>query len=105
MQRYDLIFDGNIAAGQDLSTVKQRLAELYGVSIQEVERLFAHPPIVIKRDLDESAAMSDKAEFETTGALCRLQRTETQDHDANGLRSPCHRRSPEWSAAFLRSAQ
>ena len=72
MLRYDLIFDGDIAEGQNLNDVKEKLATLYNVNVSEIERLFATLPIIVKRDLDYATAIRDKAEFETTGARCRL---------------------------------
>ena len=82
MLRYDLIFDGEVADDQNLTDVKKRLADLYTVSVSEIDRLFANPPIVIKRNLDYPTAISDKAEFEATGARCRLAASDEKDSTA-----------------------
>ena len=96
MLQYDLIFDGDIAEGQYLNDVKQKLAALYNVSISEIERLFANPPLIIKRNLDYTTALKDKAEFEATGARCRLvESTEQGDDTTADSDQPKTRKRPK----------
>jgi hypothetical protein len=72
MQRYRLIFDGHIQAQASPEEVRRRLADLFQVETDQIESLFARPPVVLKEGLVYEEALRDKADFEATGALCRL---------------------------------
>ena len=74
MQRYRLIFDGHIQAQVSREDVQRQLADLFQVEPEEIEALFSKPPVVLKNDLDYEDALKDKASFEATGAICRLER-------------------------------
>ena len=73
MQRYRLIFDGRYQPRQYPDEVLDRLADLFQVEPHQVKSLFANPPVVLKEDLTYEEALGDKATFEATGALCRLE--------------------------------
>lgn len=73
MQRYRLIFDGHIQPQTSPEDVQRRLADLFQVPPEQINDLFARPPVVLKEDLGYEDALKDKASFETTGALCRLE--------------------------------
>ena len=73
MQRYRLIFEGRISPQASREAVERRLADLFQVPPHEIETLFRRVPLVLKEDLDHDAALKDKADFEATGALCRLE--------------------------------
>jgi len=73
MQRYRLIFDGHIQPNASPEDVQRQLADLFQVEPAEIKALFANPPVVLKEDLDYDEALQDKAGFEATGAICRLE--------------------------------
>jgi hypothetical protein len=73
MRRYRLIFEGHIQSGQSRDQVQRRLADLFQVSPEEIETLFSRAPVVLKEDLDYDRALADKADFDATGAVCRLE--------------------------------
>ena len=73
MQRYKLIFDGQIQPDASPEEVRRKLAELFQVQPAQIEALFTKSPIVLKENLDYREALEDKAGFEATGALCRLE--------------------------------
>jgi hypothetical protein len=77
MQRYRLIFDGHLQPQASREEVQRQLADLFQVSPEQVETLFSKPPVVLKEDLDYDTALKDKASFEATGALCRLEAQST----------------------------
>ena len=77
MQRYRLIFDGHIQPQASREEVQRQLADLFQVSPGQVEALFSKPPVVLKEDLEYDTALKDKASFEATGALCRLEAQST----------------------------
>jgi hypothetical protein len=73
MQHYRLIFDGHFQARQSREDVVRRLADLFQVDPHQINTLFSNPPVVLKEDLSYQEALKDKAAFEATGALCRLE--------------------------------
>lgn len=73
MQRYRLIFDGHIQPNATREEVQRLLADLFKVDPVEIEALFSKPPVTLKQDLDYDEALTDKASFEATGAICRLE--------------------------------
>lgn len=73
MQRYRLIFDGHIQPKVSREDVQRQLADLFQVEPDQIEALFSKPPVVLKEDLDYDDALKDKASFEATGAICRLE--------------------------------
>jgi len=73
MQRYRLIFDGHIQPQVSREDVQRQLADLFQVEPDQIEALFSKPPVVLKENLDYDDALKDKASFEATGAICRLE--------------------------------
>ncbi|MDJ0666239.1 MAG: DUF1189 family protein [Desulfobacterales bacterium] len=73
MTTYRLIFEGRVQPGHDPETVKQNLADLFGVAVAEVETLFSGDPVVLKEGLDADTARRDQEAFEATGAVCRME--------------------------------
>lgn len=73
MTSYQLIFEGQIQEGHRPHEVRQNLAALFGVPVAEIENLFDNAPVILKDGLDAGTAREDKAAFEKTGALCRMQ--------------------------------
>lgn len=55
---YALVFQGGILAGFERAQVMQRFGELFGLSVEDVEKVFGHPRVVLKRNLDHAAATS-----------------------------------------------
>ena len=53
---YALVFQGDILAGFEREQVMQRFGELFGLSVEDVEKIFGHPRVVLKRNLDQAAA-------------------------------------------------
>lgn len=73
MQRYRLIFDGHTQPQVSREDVQRQLADLFKVEPNQIEALFSKPPVVLKEELDYDDALKDKASFEATGAICRLE--------------------------------
>ena len=82
MKSYQLIFEGRIQDGYDPDEVKRNLASLFAVPISEIESLFSGRPVVLKDGLDADTARQDKAAFEKTGAICRME------EESRSARSP-----------------
>lgn len=71
-QGYALVFDGKIAEGQEIDTVKERLAALFKLPAPHVEKLFSGRSVTLKRGLSAGDAERLAALFAKAGALCRL---------------------------------
>ena len=53
---YALVFQGDILEGFERAQVMQRFGELFGLSAEEVAKVFGHPRVVFKRNLTHAAA-------------------------------------------------
>ena len=71
-EKFNLVFEGKIAPGQEEGAVKAALMKLLKTDDSGVERLFSGSTVTIKKDLDQATAAKFQQAFETTGALCML---------------------------------
>ncbi|THF66298.1 DUF898 domain-containing protein [Pseudothauera nasutitermitis] len=55
---YALVFQGGILAGFEREQVMERFGELFGLSVEDVEKIFGHPRVVLKRNLSEQSAQA-----------------------------------------------
>jgi len=46
---FEIVFEGEIRSGENLTAVKRRIAELYRVDYPKIEPIFSNYPIVLKR--------------------------------------------------------
>lgn len=53
---YTLVFGGGILSGFEREQVMQRFGQLFRASAADVETIFGHPRVVLKRNLDRAAA-------------------------------------------------
>ncbi|MEZ4524470.1 MAG: heavy metal-binding domain-containing protein [Desulfobacterales bacterium] len=74
-KKYDLIFEGKVAEGQNRSTVAKNLMNLLKTDQSGVKRLFSGEPAVIKKGMDRETAMKYKQAVNKAGALCRIEET------------------------------
>lgn len=77
-QSFQIIFEGKIQEGQDLSQVKQRVADLFRISGGDVEKLFCGKTLVVRRNLSEQDALKYQQAFEEAGAICQVIREEPE---------------------------
>jgi uncharacterized protein YbjQ (UPF0145 family) len=71
--RYKVVFSGEIIAGQELETVKKRVAALYKVPVERCESMFSGHLVTVKDDLDYPTAQKYQKAFERAGAICRIE--------------------------------
>lgn len=69
---YALVFQGNVLDGFERPQVMQRFGELFGLPVEEVERVFGHPRVVLKRNLSRDAADAFRARLEGIGMAVSL---------------------------------
>ncbi|MDA8415354.1 MAG: hypothetical protein M0023_16390 [Desulfobacteraceae bacterium] len=71
--RYNLVFEGKIAAGKAIEGVKYSLRLLFKSAPERIDSLFTPDKrTIIKGDMDYEQAVKFKGAFEKTGALCAL---------------------------------
>ncbi len=73
--QYKVVFSGEIAAGQNIETVKTQVAALYKVPVERCESMFSGRPVTIKDTLDYQTAQKYKKAFERAGAICHIEET------------------------------
>lgn len=72
IDKYKIVFRGELKPRQDLISVKARLAALLGVRGELVEKLFQGGPVLVSTDLPLDEAQFFKLKFEKTGAVCHM---------------------------------
>jgi len=68
---YSVIFSGEIAEGQDVLTVQQKVSGIFK-NKHEIENIFSGKKWTIKKNIDMHSAIKLKAAFEKTGAICSI---------------------------------
>lgn len=76
---YRLVFQGKISEGEDVATVKERLAMQFNLDGNYLERLFSGSPVAVKSKLPLELALKYRQFFEQSGALCELEQEETYE--------------------------
>lgn len=69
MSRYEIAFSGQIQPGADLEQVKANLARLFQADAQRIALLFSGRRMVIKNNLDPTAAEKYRITLERAGAV------------------------------------
>ena len=68
-----ILFKGEIDEGQELETVKKRLAQLFKTSPERIEKLFTGKPITLNQNIDYAKAQEYSDELKNAGALCIIE--------------------------------
>lgn len=71
---HQLIYAGKILQGQHLAVVKKRLAAALKLDERRTEVLFSGERVIIKKGLDEQAAMAYQSLFQQAGAQLQVVR-------------------------------
>ncbi len=75
MNQYQLVFNGTISDGHEITEVKRNLASLFKTNEAKIDRLFANLPIVVKRDVDYDDALKYQRALRQAGAICQVEET------------------------------
>lgn len=70
---YEVIFRGDVLAGQSVIEVKQRLAQLFNADATRIDQMFSGKPVVIKRNLDMETAERYQSSLLKAGALVDIR--------------------------------
>ncbi|MHC8347533.1 DUF805 domain-containing protein [Pseudomonas sp. RT6P73] len=71
--RFKIVFDGALLPGVDVTTAKQKLAELYKSEVAAVERLFTGKTVTLKQDLSQVDAQTYLQALKKTGIDARIE--------------------------------
>jgi hypothetical protein len=66
--RYNIYFAGQLLEGQDLATVRSKLAKIFNANEQMLDKLFSGKTQLLKRDCDKATALKYKQAIERAGA-------------------------------------
>jgi ribosomal protein S27AE len=73
MNRYQVLFSGDVAEGATESAVRQNLVRRLGLDERKVSQLFSGRTVVIRSDLTREAADELQAELAGLGAIARIK--------------------------------
>lgn len=68
-KRYNVYFDGQVIAGHDLGSVREKMAKVFNADQATLDKLFSGKRQLIKRSCDEATAQKFKAAMERAGAV------------------------------------
>ncbi len=70
---FEIVFRGDIAPGNSLSEVRERLQQLFKADDAQLERLFSGRPVVLKRGLDRETGERYRDAISKAGALVEVR--------------------------------
>jgi len=81
-KKYHVVFSGDVAQGEAIPNVKERMAALFKTSAASIESLFNKKIAVIKKDVDQETAQKYVQLIRRTGAICRIVPAEARSTPA-----------------------
>ncbi len=72
-QKYRILFKGEIEEGQELETVKSRLAQLFKISPERIEKLFTGKTITLNHNIELAKAQEYSDTLKNAGAICIIE--------------------------------
>jgi hypothetical protein len=70
---YNVIFEGKVAPGKDLESVKKAMMNLLKMESQGIERIFSGRPISLKNGVNATTAEKYQKAIEAAGAFCKVE--------------------------------
>ena len=70
---YEVIFRGDVLAGQSVVEVKQRLVQLFNTDAARIDQMFSGKPVVVKRNVDLVMAERYQSSLLKAGALVDIR--------------------------------
>lgn len=91
MSDYQVLFSGEVALGNSVDAVRDKLARELGIDDRKARALFSGRTVVIRSQLDEDEAKELQARLARLGAVCRIKslaapRTPDMQIDKDALR-------------------
>lgn len=85
---FEVIFRGDIVAGQQLTAVKERLKTLFKVDDTRIEQLFSGRPEVIKKGVDQATASRYRDTLLKAGAQVQLRQQAVGTSGSGAITAP-----------------
>ena len=95
--RYNVYFAGQLLPGQELTSVRDKLAKLFNADQQTLEKLFSGKAQLLKRDCDKATALKYKQAMERAGAQPVIKATTSAPFTQSIASSPYFILSPKTS--------
>jgi len=70
---FNVTFEGKVAPGKELETVKQAMMDLLKVDSRGIERMFSGRPILLKTGVNAGTAARYRKALEAAGAVCKVE--------------------------------
>lgn len=102
-ERYDVYFRGDIAPGNKMGEVRQRLQALFKLDDDRTAKLFSGRPLPIRRDLDLNTAEQYRETLLKKGALVELRSTVSKEE--SGDRASAFVSQPEQHTGLHQAAK
>ncbi|MDE0929351.1 MAG: hypothetical protein OSA77_01585 [Halioglobus sp.] len=82
-ERYNVYFAGRLMDGHDLDSVREKLAKVFNVGQQTLDKSFSGKNQLIKSDCDKATALKYKVVMQRAGADPTINRIESEPIQAN----------------------
>ncbi|MCP4107892.1 MAG: hypothetical protein GY749_20500 [Desulfobacteraceae bacterium] len=81
---YNVIFKGEISAGNSINEVKKRLSISLKTDEKKLNQLFSGNTLIIKKNTDYQTAIKYKSAFEKNGAICEIEEISDEKQSDSG---------------------
>jgi len=82
---FEVVFRGDVVAGQPVAEVKQRLVQLFNADAARIDQMFFGRPVVVKRNLDRETAERYQSSLLKAGALVDIRKTAEVEHTTSEI--------------------
>lgn len=86
-ERYRIVFSGEIVDEAKLPSVKYNVRNLLKTDEAIIDRMFSGIATTIKNDIDHETALRFKADFDKTGASCRIEKLEGKSANSRRMKT------------------
>ncbi len=70
--KYVVVFKGKISEGNEPEIVKKKLADIFKLKAETVEKFFSGNMCIVKKDVELKTAQKIQFNFEKAGAICEV---------------------------------
>jgi hypothetical protein len=89
-ERYNVYFAGRLMDGHDLDSVREKLAKVFNLDQQTLDKLFSGKNQLIKSDCDKATALQYKVVMQRAGAESTINRIKAELKQANAAPTKMH---------------
>jgi hypothetical protein len=89
-ERYNVYFAGRLMDGHDLDSVREKLAKVFNLDQQTLDKLFSGKNQLIKSDCDKATALQYKVVMQRAGAESTINRIKSELKQANAAPTKMH---------------